>query len=242
MLASGENTKVMDLYVCANTELGGTLGAGGGLANGKIYFNGVQVGSTKAIAECATNSAGTDFSLGSSLILPAGQTALVSVYADAKTGVATSTVSANTNLPNNDQVQISLVAQGSTGTNAQGQSSLSSAGVHLNGSVNVSGNAVTVSSSALTASKFSGYANQTIIPGSQNALVGEFTLAAGSTEGVNVNTIGIDASTTWAGYLQNLTLKNMATGAQIGTAISTPSTETTRSRLVQTSRFRCPAR
>jgi hypothetical protein len=221
MLASGEPVKVQDLYVCANTETAGYTGAGGGLANGKIYLNGVQVGSTKAIQECSpegsTAAGGTDFSLGSSLILPAGQTALVAVYADANTGFATSTVSANTNIPTGNNVQIQLIAGTS---NAQGQDSLSSANVP---STYVQGNSVQLSSSALTASKYSGYANQTITPGSQAALVGEFTLAAGSTEGVNVNTIGIDASTTWAGYLQNLTLKNMATGAQIGTVISTPS-------------------
>jgi len=223
MLASGEPTKVTDLYVCATEAIDGA-----GLANGKIYLNGVQVGSTKAIVDCATTPSGTDFSLGSSLILPAGQTAMVAVYADANTGVATSSISTNTNLPNNEVVTVKLVGQGSNGTNAQGQDSLQSASVPV---TTTAGNGVTVSSSSLTASKFSGYANQTIIPGSQNALIGEFTLAAGSTEGVNVNTIGIKIpagtdsfGNSAASELQNLKLVNMSTGSQIGTTLSTPST------------------
>ena len=218
MLASGENTKVMDLYVCAVTKTSGYTGAGGGLANGKIYVNGTQVGSTKAVAECGVGT--TDFGLGSSLILPAGQTTLVSVYADANVGVATSTVSAGTNIPTGNQIKVRLVGQTSNGTNAQGQASLNSAAVPVS---DTDGNAITLASAGLTASKYAGYANQTITPGSNNALIGEFTLAAGSTEGINVNTIGINASSTWNAYLQNLTLKNMATGAQIGTTISTPS-------------------
>src|SRR6185503_8145253 len=136
------------LFVCDENSVSN----GGGLKNGKIYFNGVQVGSTKDIVDCSSGS--TDFSLGSSLILPAGQTALVSVYADAKT-------STSTNLVNNETATITIKSGSSNG---QGQSSLNSVNVP-NG--DISGNAVAVSSSALTASKFSGYADQTIIPGSQ---------------------------------------------------------------------------
>lgn len=209
-LASGEAVKINDLYVFASTTSDGSTDASYNLANGKIMVNGVQIGSTKTIGGSSTNAASQamDFSLGSSLIIPAGTVTTVDIYADAKT-------SAGVNIPSTGTIQVSLKAATSNG---QGQSSLNSTNVP---STNVSGNAVTVSSSALTASKFTGYGDQTMIAGTQNARLGSFTLSAGSTEGINVNTIAVDLS----GYagVTNLTLKDHATGATIGTAITTPS-------------------
>ncbi len=205
MLASGENVKVSDLYVYAATSI-----HHGGLNNGKIMVNGVQVGSTKAIGEGSSNK--TDFSLGSSLILPAGQTTKVSVYADAQT-------STSTNLSNNETVAVSLYGASNL-SNAQGQSSLQTANVP---STTVSGNTITVSSSQLTATKYSGYGNQTIIAGTNNAKLGAFTLSTGSTEGVTVNTVVLTMSSANAASITNLTLKDDATGATIGSVITTPS-------------------
>ncbi len=201
MLASGENVKVSDLYVYASTT------ASGGLQNGKIMVNGVQVGSTKNIGSSVSGD--TDFSLGSSLILPAGQTTVVSVYADAKD-------TSGGNLANNSTVRIWLAAGSS---NAQGQSSLNTTNVP--GSA-TSGNLLTVTNSSLLATKYTGYGNQSVVPGAQNAKIGSFTLSAGSTEGVTVNTIGITIPN-HSGDLTNLTLKNDATGALLGTVITTPS-------------------
>jgi hypothetical protein len=210
MLASGENVKVQDLYVYADTSSHGL-----GLDNGKVYFNGVQVGSTKDIVEgnggAIAYSAATDFSLGSSLILPAGQTATVDIYADAKT-------TTSVNLSNNETVTVYLAAGSS---NAQGQSSLASTNVPAS---NTGGNQITVSSSSLTATKYSGYGNQTVIAGALNAKLGAFTLSTGSTEGVTVNTINFSLSSAAAASVTNLMLKDEATGAQLGTVISTPST------------------
>ena len=203
MLASGENTKVNDLYVYSVTSV-----HAGGLKNGKIMVNGVQVGSTKDIGE--TSASKTDFSLGSSLILPAGQTTKVSVYADAKT-------STSTNLSNNETVTVYLA--GAT-SNAQGQSSLQSANVP---SSNTGGNTITVSSSSLTATKYTGYGNQTVIAGSNNAKLGAFTLSTGSTEGVTVNTVVLTMSAANAASITNLTLKDDATGNTLGSIITTPS-------------------
>jgi trimeric autotransporter adhesin len=206
MLASGENTKINDLYVFADTSI-----HNGGLKNGKIMVNGVQVGSTKDIGELSANK--TDYSLGSSLILPAGQTTKVSVYADAKT-------STSTNLSNNETVTVSLYGASNL-SNAQGQSSLQSANVP---SSNTSGQTITVSSSSLTATKYTGYGNQTVIAGSNNAKLGAFTLSTGSTEGVTVNTVVLTTTTANAASITNLTLKDDATGQTLGTIITTPST------------------
>ncbi len=209
MLASGEAVKVSDLYVYASSTTSGGATAGvGGLQNGKVFLNGVQVGSTKNIGQLTANA--TDFSMGSSLILPAGQTAVVDIYADAKdTG--------GTNLPASST---SLVTLKAVSNNAQGQSSLNSATVPA---ADTSSTALTMSASSLTATKYTGYGNQTIVAGSNNAKIGAFTLSTGSTEGVTVNTIVLTTTTANAASITNLTLKDDATGTQIGTVITTPS-------------------
>ena len=212
MLASGENVKVSDLYVYASTTLStGKLDGVGGLKNGKIMVNGVQVGSTKDIGSLAAGR--TDFSLGSSLILPAGQSTVVDVYADAQT-------TAGVNLAGNDTVVVSLYGASNL-SNAQGQSSLNSANVPA---TSINGNSITVSSSSLSATKYSGYGDQTIIPGAQNAKLGAFTLSTGSTEGVTVNTIVVDFANAVSSTITNLTLKDDATGNVLGTVVTTPST------------------
>ena len=208
MLASGENVKVSDLYVYASsTTSGGALAGVGGLNNGKIMVNGVQIGSTKDIGSLAANK--TDFSLGSSLILPAGQTTVVDIYADAQD-------TAGTNLSNSSTVVVSLAAGSSNG---QGQSSLTATNVPASAT---SGNTITVSSSSLTATKYSGYGSQTFVAGTNNAKIGAFTLSTGSTEGVTVNTIGIKFASAVSSTITNLTLKDEATGNQLGTTITTP--------------------
>lgn len=210
MLASGENVKVQDLYVYASSTLsGGALDGVGGLQNGKVMVNGVQVGSTKNIGSLAANK--TDFALGSSLILPAGQTTNVDIYADAKD-------TAGTNLHNNSTV---IVALASATANGQGQSSLNS--VNIPGS-NTLGNSITVTNATLTANKYSGYGNQTMVAGTNNAKIGAFTLGAGSTEGVNVNTIVVTFPNAVSSTITNLTLKDDATGAMLGSVQTTPST------------------
>ncbi len=209
-LASGENVKVSDLYVYASsTQSTGALAGAGGLQNGKIMMNGVQVGSTKNIGSLV--AAKTDFALGSSLILPAGVTTNVDIYGDAKD-------TAGTNLPNNSTV---IVALASGTANGQGQSSLNS--VNIPGSATV-GNSITVTNASLTANKYSGYGNQTMVAGTNNARIGSFTLAAGSTEGVNVNTIVVTFPAAVSSTITNLTLKNDATGAVLGSVQTTPST------------------
>ena len=210
MLASGEDVKVSDLYVFASsTTSGGALAGVGGLDNGKIFFNGVQVGSTKDIGSLTANAA--DFSLGSSLILPAGQTSKIDIYGDAKD-------TAGTNLPNNATVIVTLKAGSS---NAQGQDSLTSTNVPA---AATNSNTITVSSSSLTASKASGYGNQTVIAGANNAKLAQFKLSTGSTEGVTVNTIYITFPNAVASTITNLILKDDATGTMYGSTVTTPST------------------
>jgi hypothetical protein len=207
IIANGEAVKVDNLNVSADTSV-----HAGGLDNGKVFLNGVQVGSTKDLNEYGTTA--TNFTFGSSLIVPVGQTAVIDIYADSKT-------STSTNLSNNETVKIYLEVGSS---NAQGQVSLSSINVPAS---ELSGNQLTVSSSALTATKYSGYGNQTVIAGANQAKIGSFNLSTGSTEGVNVNTIDIGFAASMSSTITNLMLKNASTGASFGTSKSTVSTSNT---------------
>ncbi len=201
MRASGEDVKIDNIDVQANTSLDR------GLDNGKVFLNGVQVGSTKDL----TDATDVNFTFGSSFILKAGQVAIVDVYADAKSTTGASFVSGET----------AAVTLGTGSSNGQGQVSLTSTNVP---SSDVVANTITISSSSVSLTKYSGYGNQTIIAGSNNAKVGSFTLSTGATEGVSVNTITVTLSSAESATITDLILKDNATGAQIGSTKATPST------------------
>ena len=203
IVANGEDVKVDSLNVTADTS-----SSGSGLDNGKVFLNGVQVGSTKDIAEFGGST--TNYTFGSSFIVKVGTTAVVDIYADAKKSTAT-------DLTANETVQIYL-ATGSS--NAQGQVSLSSINVPT---ANVTGNSITVAASTLSATKASYYGNQTMIVGAQNVKIGAFTLSAGSTEGVNVNTIELDFAASVTSTISDVVIKDHDTGAQFATAKATAS-------------------
>ncbi len=204
VLATGEAVKIESLNVTADTSSSGT-----GLDNGKVFVNGVQVGSTKDIAEFGGST--TNFTFGSSFIVAAGTTATIDIYSDAK-------IAAGTNLTSGETVKIYL-ATGSS--NAIGQTSLTTINLPTS---NVTGNTVTVSSSALSATKASYFGNQSVIAGATAQKVGSFTLSAGSTEGINVNTIEVGFSAGVGNTITNLMLKDHDTGTQVGTTKSTVST------------------
>ncbi len=201
--ASGENVKIDNLNIQADTSV-----QNGGLDNAKVFFNGAQVGSTKDLSEGAS----TNFTFGSSLVINAGTTGVIDIYADAKT-------STSTNLVNTETILITLNA-GTTG-NAQGTVSLSSLTVPSSAVV---ANTITVSSSSLSATKYSGYGNQTMVAGRTNSKIGSFVLSTGASEGANVDTVTVALSATEAASITNLMLKDQVTGAQIGTTKGTPGT------------------
>ncbi len=200
--ASGEDVKIESLNVKATASAGTR-----GLDNGKVFVDGVQVGSTKDL----TDATDVNFTFGSSFIAKAGAVHIVDIYADAKSTSGAAYTTGET-----------AVVQLSTGSsNAFGQVSLTAVNVPAS---NVAGNTLTVSSATLTATKYSGYGNQTIIAGTSNARLGSFTLSSGSTEGTNVNTILVNLSADEAASITDLRLVDTATGAQIGTAKASPGT------------------
>lgn len=204
IIANAEAVKVDNLNVTADTS-----SSGSGLDNGKVFLNGVQVGSTKDIAEFGGTT--TNFTFGSSFIVPIGQTAVIDIYGDAKTTAAA-------NLTSGETVRIYL---GVGSSNANGQTSLTSINVPAS---ELTGNSITVTSAGLTAGKASYYGNQTVIAGATGVKIGAFTLSAGSTEGINVNTIDIGFANAVSSTITNLTVKDKDTGAMFGSAKSTVST------------------
>ena len=63
-----------------------------------------------------------------------------------------------------------------------------------------------------------------MIAGTSNARLGSFTLSTGATEGVNINTLTVALSSDESATITDLILKDNATGAQVGTTKSAPST------------------
>ena len=197
--AAGEDVKIESLDVQANTTLDR------GLDNGKVFLNGVQVGSTKDL----TDATDVNFTFGSSMILKAGTTAIVEIYADAKSTTGATFVTGET----------AAITLGTGASNAQGQKSLASLNTPT---ADVTANTVTISSSTLTLTKFSGYGNQTMIAGTNSVKLGSFTLSTGATEGVNINTLTVALSSDESATITDLILKDG--NAQIGTTKSAPST------------------
>jgi len=201
--AAGEDIKIEAMKLWLDST------AAAGMDNAKIFLNGVQIGSTKDLVDDeATDVTGTEFTLGSSFVARHGLTEIVEIYGDAKTAAATDFANTNT-----ADIGISIAAADTEGM---------SSGNTVTAVTEVEGNSRTISSSTLTASKYSGYGDQTVIAGTNNVKLGSFTLSAGSTEGVNVNTIAINLSAVEAASITNLMLKDNATGAQIGSTKVTP--------------------
>ena len=201
--AAGEDVKITALKVWLDQT------AAIGMDNAKIFLNGVQIGSTKDLVDDANpDVTGTEFTLGSSFVARHGQVEILDIYGDAKTSTAVDFADAST-----ADIGVSVAAADTEGM---------SSGDTVTAVTEVEGNSRTISSSTLTVSKYSGYGNQTVIAGTNNVKLGSFTLSAGSTEGVNVNTIAINLSAVEASSITDLMLKDNATGAQIGSTKVSP--------------------
>ncbi len=201
--ATGENMKVKNLDVNLASS-----GAGeGGLDNGKLFYNGIQVGSTKDLTE-ATD---VNFTFGSSLIVLAGTTGILELKADIKTTTSAAVIDGGT-----------LVA--SIGTGASNVQKMSSLDYGSYPGSDIAANILTIAAGSLSMAEYSGFGDQTKVAGSSEVKVASAVLTAGSAEGVNVTslTVALDASEYAAATSSNLLLKDDA-GNQIGTTKVVPS-------------------
>ncbi|MBX4211186.1 MAG: hypothetical protein KW806_00075 [Candidatus Yanofskybacteria bacterium] len=194
--AAGERMKVESLNVTftAKDSTAANIVNLAALRNGALFANGVQIGSTQTIFEdsaAASNSAGTSYtqySLGSSLIVNPGTPVTVEIKAD---------IYDNNGLDNTtagNSVQVSF-ANGSS--NVQRLTSLGfiSCVGGTGCSTTALGNTLTIRTGSLTTGKYTGFANQSYVSPSTGVKLAHFTLAAASSEDVNVNTINLDSDT-----------------------------------------------
>jgi len=150
------------------------------LRNGKIFANGVQVGSTADIYASDGSSYYTEYSLGSSLIINPGNPVTVSIVADIYDSDGTDHTSAS------DTIQAQI---GSSTSNAQRMTSLT----FLNApSTDKAGNTMTVKTGSLTGSKYTGYTNHTVVDPQNAYKIGEFRVLAGTSENVNITSFNVD--------------------------------------------------
>jgi len=203
--AAGEDVKIEAVTVDVDTT------AGNGMDNVKIFVNDSQIGSTKDVGG-ASSETGTEFTFGSSFIAKAGEVTTVKIYGDAKTAAGTDFADAST-----ANVGLSIAAADTEGM---------SSGNAVSAISIVDGNSLTVSAASLTASKYSSYSDKTLVAGTNNAKIGSFALSAGSSEGININTIVVNLNDPGYSSITDLMLKDTS-GNQIGTSKSSPSTANT---------------
>lgn len=211
--ANGESMKVENLRVSntSNPQLA--------LRNGALFADGVQIGSTQTIWEDSTpgasnSTAYAQFSLGSSLVVVPGTPRVIEVRADIYDASGTNNVVADGTITANIDAGSSNV-QRLTSLNYVSNSS-------------ASGNQMTVKTGALSASKFTGYANQTVVSPKAGVKVGHFTLTTASSEDVNVNTINIDSDTSGGTFdASKLTDVNLKVVSDTGSTVYTSPAKST---------------
>lgn len=209
MKAYGEDVKVSTLRVAIATTTNASLTT---LNNVSLYVNGGQIGTSQNYTVVTQQTGYLTYTLGSSLIIPAGQVVTITVKADI----------VDTNSAAYTSGTIAASISGATG-NAQGQSSYELVNVANSA---VSGNVLTVSSGVGAFARTSGFTGVTVAPNTSNVKVGSFTLQANSAEAIKVNSIGV-LPTIGNGDItnySNLTLKNGST--VLGTPVGNPAAGT----------------
>jgi len=201
--ANGEDIKVSTLAIKV------TESASKALDNGKLYFNGSQVGTTD---DDVTSAATVQYSCGNACIIPAGETAVFEFKADI-------TYNDGTAIPAGETLYVEVVGGSSS---AIGQSSLSTVTVS-----NATAYTLSVASGALSVAKNNAMADYTAsyptgVAGATNVKVASFVLTAGAGEGVSVSQIkvgddGDDATYDFGDNFQNLKLMHGDT--QLGLTI-----------------------
>jgi hypothetical protein len=189
MKAYGEDMKISYLQASSTDQLD----------NVSLYANGIQIGSTQTIS--ATTSAGASaaklFSLGSSLIIPAGQTVTVEIRGDIKYGGINSTTTSNS-------IIVSLAGYAN---NAQGSYSSQLSTVPV--VAGIEGPSMRVVGAGLTVAKNAAVSNSSAVPNTTNVRIGSYTLQANSSEAVRVTnlTINLGGDIVATSSLSNLYVK-----------------------------------
>jgi hypothetical protein len=174
MKSYGEDMKISYMNVGSTDQLD----------NVALYANGVQIGSTQTISATTTvNPVGTPanlklFNLGSSLIIPAGQTVVVEVRGDIKYNGTNATTTSNT-------VQVSLVGYTN---NAQGSFSQQLTTIPATEQV---GPLMTVKGAGLSLAKNPAVSDYNVSQNTAAQKLGSFIVQAGSAENIKVTNVTV---------------------------------------------------
>jgi hypothetical protein len=180
--AYGEDMKIS--YLQASTS------HVGGLQNVSLHANGLQIGSTQTISAAeATANTPKLFSLGSSLVIPAGQTVVVEIRGDIKNADGTNATTTSSTSTDN---QITMVLAGYA-SNAQGSYSQQLSTVPA--VAGVTGPTMTVVGGGLVVTKNASVSNYTIVPNTINQKIGSYILSTNSVEPVRITNLSIALST-----------------------------------------------
>ena len=209
--ARGEAVKIESLRVFVDSS-DNTVGK---LRNGKLYADGVQIGSTADILEDENDgpvdSDYTTYNLGSSLIPRPGTPVTLEIKSDIYDSDGTN------NLTNGDTLTVYIEVNSS---NAQAQSSLTVLNVPA---ASVGGNQLTVSEGTMALAKYTAYGNQTKVVPQTAFKIGSFVVTTGSAEQVDINNFEVDFTTTDAldpsDDLTNLYIKYGPTGTENTTSV-----------------------
>ena len=199
--AAGEKVKIETLNV--RVIFGNTVTTGDNdttatgditIRNGMLLANGVQVGSTTSTINGA---AGTQFSLGSSLIVVPGSPVTLEFKGD----IYDNKGSAN-DIDATDTLQASVVGS-SSGNNATGQVSANTIDAPA---ADVTANVMTVRQGSLTLSRYTAYTDHSVVAPLTAYKLGHYTLTAATSEAVNVTAINVTLGSV-STYITNLYVK-----------------------------------
>ncbi len=176
--AAGEKMKVESLRVRIDEDDADTAYT---LRSGMLFANGVQVGSTAAIAgDTDATQAYTEFTFGSSLIVEPGKPVTLEVRADIFDNDGAN------NVGNGDTIQVELFA------GANNVQRMTSAGYGTYPAAAVEGNTLTVAQSSVTVAKNTAYNDHTSVAPKTAYKIGSFTLTANTSEAANLTSVSLD--------------------------------------------------
>jgi len=183
LVAAGEKMKVESMRFSATASV--VTASAFTLRNGAIYANGVQIGSTAALAgDTDATLAYTEYTFGSSLIVVPGTPVTLEIRADMYDSDGTQDVAAATTIRGN-------VTAGSS--NVLRMTSNSYASIPAS---TTNGNTLTVAVGTLTVARDTSLASQTSVAPKSAYKFGAYTITNTTTEAVNLNTLTFDETVT----------------------------------------------
>jgi len=179
----GEDVKITSLNV--TPSISGATPGGQSLNNVSLYANGAQIGSTQNYSGSGTLT----FNLGSSLIVPAGSSTIVTVRADIINATSTNYTAGN--------LSVGLSAATS---NAQGMSSQALSTIPAS---TITSNTLTIGTNTLTVAQNAALTNQSVSPNTAGTRIGSYVIQAGSSEGLQVTNLTVAVQSAAGGGIQS---------------------------------------